>query len=99
MLKALLMVLRDYTVNTGRLKVWKGNSNCYSKHRILCYILYLKASLFDGYINFRYNVSELVEHGKIVALLDNGQEIESDPSVLKLNCEFHQIHIWKFYFL
>ena len=42
---------------------------------------------FDVVINFRYNVTELVENGKIVATLENGQKIESEPSVLKLNCE------------
>ena len=42
-------------------------------------------------LTFRYNVTELVENGKIVTTLDNGQKIESEPSVLKLNCKLFLI--------
>jgi len=37
------------------------------------------------YSQYTYNVTELVENGKIVTTLDNGQKVESEPSVLKLN--------------
>jgi len=37
------------------------------------------------YSQYRYNVTELVNNGKIVTTLDNGQKVESTPSVLKLN--------------
>ena len=41
----------------------------------------------SSFILCRYNISEFVYNGKIVATPDNGQKIESRPSIQKINGE------------
>ena len=43
----------------------------------------------------RYDLKEFVDNGKIVTTLDNGEKVESRPSVLKPNCKLWCILVMK----
>ena len=44
----------------------------------------------------RYDLKEFVDNGKIVTTLDNGEKVESRPSVLKPNCKLWSILVMKY---
>ena len=79
------MGLLDYGVNTGEEILHFEYLNNIIKKLLRGYALesyYLSTFQFQ-----RYDLKEFVDNGKIVTTLDNGEKVESRPSVLKPNCK------------
>ena len=50
------------------------------------YLFFIIVTIFI--FSLSYNLTKLVEEGKIATKLKNGKIIESEASVLKLNCKY-----------
>ena len=74
------MGLLDYGVNTGQQILRFEYLNNMFGYTIESH--YLATFPFH-----RYDLKEFVDNGKIVTTLDNGEKVESQPSVLKPNCK------------
>ena len=84
------MGLLDYGVNTGKqILHFEYLKNIFCGYALESY--YLATFLFH-----RYDLKEFVDNGKIVTTLDNGEKVESRPSVLKPNCKLWSILVMKY---
>ena len=76
------MGLLDYGVNTGEQILHFEYLN-----NIIQYNYALEHFYPSTFPFHRYDLKEFVDNGKIVTTLDNGEKVESRPSVLKPNCK------------